>query len=48
MKITGTNAANIIEQQAVPLESTFVFNEKIAIIGTDDLEVYSKDCTDES
>ena len=41
MKITGTNAANIIEQQAVPLESTFVFNEKIAIIGTDDLEIWN-------
>ena len=41
MKVTGTNAANIIEQQAVPLESTFVFNEKIAIIGTDDLEIWN-------
>ena len=41
MKVTGTNAVALIEQQSVPSQSTFIFNDKIAIIGADDLEIWN-------
>ena len=46
MRVSGSNnPANLIEQQAVPYESTFIFNEKIAIIGTDDLDIWNNAIT---
>ena len=41
MKVTGTNAVALIEQQSVPSQSTFIFNDKMAIIGADDLEIWN-------
>jgi len=45
MKVNGTNTAMLIEQQSVGAESTYVHNDKIVIMGADDLEVWNTGVT---
>ena len=45
MKVNGTNTAMLIEQQTVGGESTYVHNDKIVIMGADDLEVWNDGVT---